>query len=572
MSLASPWLLLAFPCFAFALWLLERWRRRPLALRVADLALFQREAASETEARAARRRLALSLWLRLLALALLTLGWAEPRLASGPGGALAVDLVCDRGLSSGASARSGASALETHRAELRRVLARLRPDDRVRLHLLPGEPLRDLDPAAAAAALDQARPAGREAELEATLQPLLARGAGPPVFLASDRAPTLTSPRLALALFGAPYLNRGITSLRREGAQVFAAVRGAPGPVEVQFAASSGAGAPLLTGVVRGQLGPEGFLLVAWSEPRLAQSREVSARLALHPGDALATDDVAFALAPPAPSRRVGIVGEVSPALERALRALPGVALERLSEVSGRPEDLLGFDLLVVERLPEVLPQVPLAVVPRALPPQTLAGGPLAAGLPHPAFVHSLARLGRDAGGVERVAAPPPGLPQGRALLLAGAQPLILVSGAPRPRVLVCTAPAEGPWTRREVFPLLWAELLQSLAPAEPEDFAALPAGARVGPGRAPWGPPQRVVDGARSYGTAAGLAEPPPQAVSSAFSDAAFAALEAARPAPPARGLASYLALGAGLFLLLSFWPAAGRGPSDEGGDSRPR
>ena len=583
MSFAAPWVLLAFPCLALALWLLERWRRRPLALLVADAELFRPDAQSEREARAARRQLALRFWLRLAALALLCLAAAAPRQARGARGALVLDLVCDRGLSSGAREPSGATPLEAHRAELAQVLERLRPEDRVRLHLVPGPGSpRPLTPAAAAEVLAAARPAGLEAgaALAGLLPALLAPAAGPPVFLASDRPPPRSGSRLEVALRGAPYADRGITSLRLEGTIAYAALWGAPGPVEVRFAARVGpggeeAGAPLIIqGRVRGQLQGQTPLLLAWSDPALARAEELSARLI--GTDALAEDDVAFALSAAAPPRRVGLVGELgesAPALLRALSALPGVTLERLSALPPHAE---AFDLLVLERLPEVLPAAPIAVVPATLATTNRAGGRLAPGRPHPAFPHSAARLSADPGAVERVGLPPAGLPQAEALLLAGEVPLVLLSGSPRPRVLVCTAPTRGPWTRREVFPLLWAELLQAAAPRAPREVAALRAGAQSGAERAPFGPPQRVERGARRFGTVAARAQPPSEVYASAFSEEAWARLEAARPPPPSRDLAPWLALLAGLLLCASFWPPRGAprrpGSGDEGGDLRAR
>lgn len=553
MSLLYPWVLAALPILGLVLWLLERWRQEPLVLEVADLALFTPRAASEEEARAAERRRSWRFWSRLLALSLLVLAASAPRVAVGPPGPLVVEAVLSRGLS--ASARpAGASLFERNRAALREVVAGLRPEDRVRLHLVPGPPARLLSRNEAYLALEQVRPAAAESDLARTLEPLLAPRPGPqpPVFCASERDPGLQSPRLQLALAGGPYRNRGVVALRRSGTNLHATLVGAPGPVELSFAARS-PGGEVLTGRFAGELEEGQPLLASWSHPALAEALEASVRLV--GADELSADDQAFAVASPSRARRVAVSGELSAPLRRALLAVERVQLEDLAPGASPA----GCDLLILNDLPKVLPEVPLVVVPTSLPSEPLPGGLLGAGAGHPAWRHLSGRLSHDPVQVAGLTPPPEGLPRALPLVLAGSEPLILVTGSPRPQVVVLRTPATGPWTEREAFPLLWAELLEALAPQSAGELRAYPAGqTHPALGHVPWGLPRRVLsEGRPLLGSVARPASPPEVASAQPFPPGAAQLLAAARPPAPERDLAPWLALLALPFVLGALWPA---------------
>src|SRR5690606_22783656 len=81
LTLAQPWLLLLGPLAVLLLWLLERWRLRPLALVVADVTLFAPSPEAAAEARARRRHASWRWLLRAAAALLLALAAAAPELA-----------------------------------------------------------------------------------------------------------------------------------------------------------------------------------------------------------------------------------------------------------------------------------------------------------------------------------------------------------------------------------------------------------------------------------------------------------------------------------------------------------
>lgn len=553
MSLLYPWLLIALPVLGVALWLLERWRREPLVLVVADLELFAPQAASREEARAAERRSSWRFWSRLLALLFLVLAASGPRVSIGPPGALVVEVVLSRGLSASAKPEGAESSHLDHQVTaLRGVVEGLRPDDRVRLHLVPGPPARLLSRNEAFLALERARPAAAEGDLRETLEPLLAPrpGQAAPVFCASERDPGIESPRLELALLGGPYRNRGLVALRRSGQTLHATLQGTPGPVEVVFAARGTRG-DVLSGRAQGTLGGEGPLVLSWSDPGLREAVEASVRILGQ--DAIPSDDRAFAVASRGGVRRVAVQGKLSPALRRALEAIEQVQVEVVP--AGRVPEC---DLLVLNALPKVLPPTALAVVPTSLPSEPLAGGLLRPGSPHPAWTHLPLRLSHDPAQVPGLTQAPSGLPGAQPLLLAGREPFVLVAGDPSPEVVVLRAPASGPWTEREAFPLLWAELLEALAPQSRGELRAFPAGApHALLGRVPWGPPQRVLsEGRPLLGSVAQPARAPRAESSRPFDPQALSRLAAARPPAPERDLAPWLALLALPFLLGAVWP----------------
>src|SRR5690606_22512124 len=144
----------------------------------------------------------------------------------------------------------GATRLEHHRRALRAALDALRPDDRARVHLVPGErAATPLAPHAAQALLDAALPTAAHADLAAVLARLPGDASthtsthAPPVIVATDRALQVTGPleaRLLVARAGAPRPDRAVVALARgdDGAlHASLASYDAAGPARVRFTA-----------------------------------------------------------------------------------------------------------------------------------------------------------------------------------------------------------------------------------------------------------------------------------------------------------------------------------------------
>ncbi len=566
------------------LWLLERWRLRPLEVAVADVTLFAPSPAAEAEARAQRRRVGCRWLLRAAAALALAAAAADPRVALGPPGPVRVDVVLDRGLASATLEGGGARRIDLHRRHLDDALGRLRDDDAVRLHLLPagpGDSPTPRSPSAARAALAAAEPVAALADLPAALARLLppAQARRVPVLVATDRPlPEHLSP-LLVALAGGPLLNRGLIGLREEEGDLVATVAfyGAAAPVQVHLAARSPAGRLLTATHEARPAGPAGegvaFGFARWRarEGYPAGALEASARLEAAPGaDALPLDDRAFAVRAPLRPRRVGVAGEPGAAVRRALAAVPGVATVDLPalEQEDAGEMAGAFDLLVLPRLPQVLPPVAVVVVPEALDERdALPGGLLQAGPPTAAFRHTQAALGRQGVAAARLGAPPAGLPGATPVIEAGGRPLVLAQGAGERLVAVVTAPLDlaSSWTRHGSFPLFWAELLEAAAPARDGALAAVTAGAS--PPAPVEGAPRPLLE-VRRYTTAAGapwvgtVAAALPPALLAAdsavrpFDPEALDRLEAARPPPRPRSLRPPLALLALLLAAAAWWP----------------
>lgn len=577
---ADPLLLLAAPVALLLLWLLERLRRRPVELVVADLTLFASTPEVEAAARARRRRLGLR-WL-LLALAALSLSAAAagPSAGGPASGPLVVDLVLDAGVTSGA--RDGAGTrLDRHRAALEAVLDRLRPDDRVRVHVVPGPPgASRLAPADARAVLRAAVPTAAPADLAGLLARLGPRPE-PLVVVATDRA---LPPGGALVLVaGGPAPDRGLVALEGDERALRATVAswGAPGEVEVELAARGPDGVERTT-TRRATCPAQGAVRVAWSDEDGLPAGAVEARARLLGQDALPTDDVAFAAAAP-PRRRVGLAGAVGPATRRALAAVPGTSLVELAPGAAAGLAPGALDLLVVDALPDLLPDVALAVVPSALPRVgTVTGGTVtgrAVALGPDAFRWTLAEAARAPVVVDALGPPPRGLADAAPLLVAGQAPLALVRGLGRRLVLVLTCPPERApgLTGSELFPLLWGEALALATPGGDGRLAAHPCGTPL-PGGA--GAPNHVLrrtdpDGRAVLGTVAAPAvgvdlPSPPRPLQPADLDR----LEAARTQAPPRPRPAAPAL-AGLLLAALAW-LAGRprasGPEGRAGKGLPR
>lgn len=564
---ADPLLLLAAPVALLLLWLLERLRRRPVELVVADLTLFARTPEVEAAARARRRRLGLRLLLLALAAASLSVAAAGPSGPRAPDGPLALDLVLDAGVTSGA--RDGAGTrLDLHRAALEALLDGLRPDDRVRVHVVPGPPgVSSLSPAEARVVLQAAVPTAAPADLEGVLLRLGPRRS-PPVVVATDRAVAGAG---LLLVAGRPAPDRGLVALEGDDQALRATVAswGAPGEAEVELAARGPDGAER-TITRRVTCPAHGATRVAWTVADGLPAGAVEARARLLAGDALPTDDVAFAAAAP-PRRRVGLAGTIGPATRRALLAVPGTTLVELAPGELAPG---GLDLLVVDALPDLLPDVALAVVPAALPRIGTVTGGTVTGREAGAgpFRWTLAEAARAPVVVDALGPPPRGLADATPLLVAGQAPLALVRGAGRRLVLVLTCPPERApgLVASELFPLLWGEALALAAPGGDGRLAAHPCGVPLADGPAPNHVLRRTdPDGRAVLGTvaapAAGVDSPSPPR---GLGPADLATLEAARTAAPVRPRPAAPAL-AGLVFAALAW-LAGRDSSPRRSESR--
>lgn len=572
---AQPLLLLVGPAALVALWLLERWRRRPIEVVVADLDLFEATPEVEAEASARRRRVGVAWLLRALAAAALSLAAAGLRLPPGPGGPVTVDLVLDRGVTSAARGPGAGTRLDRHRAHLEAVLDRLGPADRVRLHRLPapaGEaapaPVR---PATAREVLDVVAPAAARADVAGALARLAPRGVrgGPPVFAATDGEPDLPpalAAGVAVARAGVPVADRGIAALVQDEAGALhatVAAFGAPGEAEVVLRAT---GADGRTAEARRTvpLPDVGFARVAWTPEEGLPTPLARAEAALAAPDALPLDDRAFAIAA-APARRVGLHTDPGPFVRRALAAVPGVALVDLGG-AGR-EEAARVDLLVVPGLrpDQPLPPTAVIVVPRDAGDR--AGGAVA-GRGHPAFAHTLAAVAAEPFVVRAAGELPRALGADDVLLRAGDDPFLAVSGAGRRLVAAATAPLRRevtPWVDLESFPLFWAELLDLAAPRSAGRLAAHPAGEpwagsagqRLRPLAVGVFPDPGRPDGPPAVGTVAalpgGLADVPAGGARP-FPAGALDAIDAARPVARPRPLAPLLAALA-LGLALASW-----------------
>ncbi len=571
---ADPLLLLAAPVALVLLWLLERLRRRPVELVVADLTLFAPTPEVEAAARSRRRQLGLRLLLLALAALLLSVAAAGPSVEPAADGPLVVDLVLDAGITSGA--RDGAGTrLDQHRLALEAVLDRLRPDDRVRVHVVPGPANGGsaLPPTDARAVLRAAVPTAAPADLEGVLARLGPRR----VVVATDRLLPLAAATI-LVVAGSPAPDRGLVALEADGETLRATVAswGAPGEAEVELAARGPDGVERTT-TRRVTCPAHGAARVAWSAADGLPEGAIEARARLLGGDALPADDLAFA-ALATPRRRVGLSGVIGPATRRALAAVPGTSLVELAPgaVAGLAPGAL--DLLVVDALPDLLPDVALAVVPAALPRVgtvtggTVTGRALAPGGSAEAFRWTLAEAARAPVVVDALGPPPRGLADATPLLVAGQAPLALARGSGRRLVLVLTCPPERApgLTASELFPLLWGEALALAAPGGDGRLAAHPCGTPLPDGPAPNHVLRRTdPDGRAILGTVAapavGVDAPSPPRP---LAPADLEGLEAARTAAPPRPRPAAPAL-AGLVFAALAW-LAGRPRARDSGPRR--
>jgi len=446
---APLWLLLA-PLAWGALWLLERWRRQPLRLVVADLGLFAGEAGDAPPPRAARRP-SESFWWRAAACGALALAAAGPQWTRE--GRLDVDLVLDRGIESGFRV-DGATSLDWHRSELLRVVDALRGDDRVHLHLVPAQGgIPPLSPSEARRVLTRTASSAAQGDVHAAVRALPGRR---PAFVASPSAGETAGVAQARWVVRQP--NRGVATVAvsEAGVEVALVGDGLPGPCELELEVD--AGGVTHTKRVAVALPERGTALARWPRgewPFAGDPERVAARLL--GGDALPLDDRGFALRER--RTRVALACDPGPAVERALRAVPGVELARAADLEAS-----AFDLLIVERLASDAPLPPTAVV--VVPAAGEEHAPVAARAsvdPAGAFAHTVDAVFEAPFSV-RQRAPLPSLDGAHPLLqTADGAPLVLVRGSGRRLVAALGVPPRREatsWVDSRAFPFFWAELV----------------------------------------------------------------------------------------------------------------
>jgi hypothetical protein len=238
------------------------------------------------------------------------------------------------------------SRLDLARAQADALLARLAPEDRVRLVLAPpleDDPRDDLARDDARAAVGRVTPIAAPAGLEPVVEAAAAESARaqtPPPVVVTDRVPSLApeaAARTALVVVGSPLANRAIVALgsSRDAAgreTLLVAVanlseRPWSGKVRLRVAASAD---DLSRGVARDRevelrAPPSGLATATLPDDVVAGSGAASARILDR--DALAADDEAFAVRARESLVRVALVGDLPPALARAARATPAAVV-----------------------------------------------------------------------------------------------------------------------------------------------------------------------------------------------------------------------------------------------------
>lgn len=493
--------LLALPLIIILHMLRER-RRRVV---VPSLLLWQLLPRRQEAQRRRRLPLTLLLLLHLLAAALLALALGRPQWSLALfGGAGHTAIVIDTSTSMAAPAPGlGGTRLEAAQARARALIAGLGARQTATL-IAAGPSPRLVDsagPEGAArllAALEGLRAGGTGSDLDAALTlaeaSLQGRDRARVVVItdAALPAPQLSALAARPAALPVEWVNVGAPIDNRAMVALAARPRGAVGPIQVYARAVNYGQTPLRT-VVRllgdGQLldtravnlQPAGEVELTWAVPRGV----VELRAELDGADGLPADDVATISLDQTRPVSALLVSDAPAALERALRALPGVAVTTIApgQYAGAPEagvaDLTVFDgylppawppggVLVVNP-PPGSPLLDVGERPREpgpdqrAPRATEAGAELLDGL-------SLASVSF---GAARDVAPPP---WARTLLARGDQPLILRGRVGSSEVAVWAFDlAQGNLATRLAFPLLTARTVRDLTPAP------LPASALLG-------------------------------------------------------------------------------------------
>lgn len=483
MSLLAPLGLLALltlPVIVFLHMLRER-RRRVI---VPSLLLWQLLPQSHAARQRRRLSITLLLLLHLLAAALLALALARPQWdLIGFGGQRHLALVIDTSISMAAPAPgTGGSRLEAARVRAQSLLGAAGGGSVTLISAGPQAQVLDSDTSASprlVSALARLQPAGVGSDVAGALTLAEASLQGRPdaqiVVLTDAALPALagelaargTTVPLRWETVGGDLDNRAIVTFAarpRSSAglvQVYARVVNYGGGALRTVVRLYGDGTLLDTRPVT--LQPDGEVELTWTAPQGIGFL----RAELDGNDPLPADDRAeLSLAAYRPTRALLVSGQPA-ALERALRAVPGLELTVVApaEYRGNAADLTVFD----GYLPAVWPSGGVLAIHPPRDTTLLAAGPPAPASGDVAITPAGAALfeGISLGAVEFGPATPVAPPAEAVTLLSRAgQPLIFRWRAPGSAITVWTFDlAQGNLTTRLAFPLLVARTARDLIP-----------------------------------------------------------------------------------------------------------
>lgn len=343
-TLASPlfWLLPAFVAGVVAL--LHRWRPRPPTTIVAALHLWRAEGVLSAQRRTAHRRVGALLLSLLVGLSLaFAIAWNVAPVTAPP-----ITLVLDDAPSMRASTADGGTRWSRAVARAHDSIAGAGPGARflVRDTMALADDGGPLDAPEARAAIDRLTPAQGGTPRLPTVHAaqgevlLFTDGVALPERPAGVRVVSVLEPAANAAITGFAVRADPGDRTRLRGAVRVLEASVTPGSIALRIEADGFLHERTLA-LAPGRTHVETFdIPVTVAGPLRATVRRT--------GDALADDDEAWAVIPPAGVRRVLLVTPGHPALERALRVLDGVALiVRTPEAMG---DVQGFDVCVLDR------------------------------------------------------------------------------------------------------------------------------------------------------------------------------------------------------------------------------
>ena len=476
MTWLHPWGLLGLLAVP-VLVALSLWRRQRREAVASSLLLWRQVADLRRTARAAeqRRRIDPLLVVRVAAALVLAAALCGPLWLRTRRAARRVVLVVDRSASMATRRADGASRWAAARRALLGLLGSLSPGDHVHVILAPplGAPPvpSELTPAAAEGLLNALAPSHASLRPDALVAAARSAAATWPdarLVVATDDPPPDLPEAAILVATGGPADNRGIVAL---------AARARPdGRHEILVRLANAAATQAETNVTllagsqpvgeRDLLVPPQGTAQAIFEADLGDAATLEARL--DAADALAVDDRAW-LARRREPLRIALIGDTSFALRRVLAAQENAELAELADPpdSGVPA---GCDLAVYyHAVPTSLVRGPVVVVaPRApvgqlRPQDATEPAALSAIERGDPLVADVELDGVSLGPVHQV-----DVPQGfKAIARAGPTPLIgRWSEGAATVVYVGIDPARSNWPLRPSFPIFWANVVASLAPA----------------------------------------------------------------------------------------------------------
>lgn len=414
-----------------------------------------------------RLRLSWLLVLQVLAALALALAAAHPFrwVAAGSGGN--VILLLDGTAAMRASDGRWSEALRL----AGRLVDAMAPGDRMSIVLLTRAPevlaADTADPAALRGALAAARPGAGDGDLAAGLDVALSllQGRGTPEIVVIGNGRYLNTadlPRVPVPVrylpVGGPQPNLAVTAFAARaqagGRTALAQVANfgpEPAAAAIQFWADGA-----LAAVAEQTLNPGETRAFTWPVPSAARLLEVR----LPGADALGLDDRAWALAGGAERGRALLVTAGNPFLERALRAIPGLAVAVAAPAGYDPA---GHDLVVLDGWEP--PEPPPGNVLRVAPPggvEVAVTDPVRGAAGEPLLNHV------EAGTVHvaraRRLAPPP---TARILWQAGELPLVWADGS---QVTFAFDVRDSDLPLQPAFPILIQNLVTHLLPPSPAD------------------------------------------------------------------------------------------------------